>query len=127
MNKKQVIVEFQDMMLGLGFVELPEDEYSIKYQNSQLFVQLFFGRYSEKPDIFIRFEDNNKPEQYSTSSMLFVNELDKGMNSLKGIDGIDRLKKVLTYFENNYKQLLDKSSCRESKIKLDIYISTNFS
>ncbi|GKX30984.1 hypothetical protein SH1V18_34640 [Vallitalea longa] len=126
MEKEQFKMKFQCLMNELGFITLQEDEYSLKYQNDKVYIQMFFGRLTEKPDIFIRFEDGEIPEQYNMSSMLFLDDLNKGVNSLSGIEDVERLDKLINYFANNHKSLLKKKNCKYSKIKLNKYIDETY-
>lgn len=128
MSKYDVLAEsFGNEISEFGFFESYSDEYFVKYRKDDLEIQIFFGRYSDRPDIYVRYEDEDIPEQYSTASMLFFDELEDGIgNSLKDLDDSSRLKRISEYFIKNYKTMLEKSICKAKKSKLDDFLSRNF-
>lgn len=126
MDKNKQVESFEEVISSLGFQMTDKDEYSIKYKKNNVLLQIFFGRYSEKPDIFVRFEDESIPESFTVSSMMFIDEQSRGNNSLKDIDIADRLIYLIRYFGQNSGVLLTKKYCRERKKDVNKYLAESF-
>ena len=126
MDRIQQIKKFEKILSSLGFLKDEKDEYSSKYKKKDVYLQLFFGRYSEKPDIFIRFQDESIPEQFSVSHMMFIDELSRGADAFNELEDEDRINHLITYFSQNSGLLLKKDICRERKKAIDKYLAENF-
>ena len=126
MDRIQQIKKFEKILSSLGFLKDEKDEYSSKYKKKDVYLQLFFGRYSEKPDIFIRFQDESIPEQFSVSHMMFIDELSRGADAFNELEDEDRINHLITYFAQNSGLLLKKDICRERKKAIDKYLAENF-
>jgi hypothetical protein len=126
MDKIQLTMQFEKLVSSLGFLYDEKDDYSIKYKKRDVKLQLFFGRYSEKPDIFIRFQDEAIPEQFSVSSMMFIDELSQGTNTQNEMGGEERLIHLLNYFAQDTNLLLKKDICRKRKKDIETYLAENF-
>ncbi len=126
MDRIEQIKKFEKITNSLGFLKNDKDEYSTMYKKKDVLLKIFFGRYSEKPDIFIRFQDKAIPEQFSVSSILFIDELSHGTNTLKDLEDNERMNHLIAYFVQNSSFLLNKDICRERKKAIDKYIAQNF-
>ncbi|WP_273321552.1 hypothetical protein [Vallitalea guaymasensis] len=123
----EIVIGFYNEIKKYGFIEISSDDYMVRYTRENVEIQLFFGRYSEQPDIFVRYEDDDKPEQFSVALMLFTHEMESGLeNSLNDSNENTRMIKIVDYFIKNSDTVLSKAKCRSKKAKLDEYLKSNY-
>lgn len=102
-------------------------EYSIKYKNNQnCGVVIFFGRYSEAPDVYIRFEGGQIliPEQYSLGWFRNLRSFQLGVKNIfrktdEKADKLEVIYSLIEYLEENFEDVTNVAFCRNAQNKIN--------
>jgi hypothetical protein len=126
-KNNELILMFKEELKKIDFREYEVGEFDIEYSRGKVKICLYFGRYSELPDISVRFEDDEYPEIFNVSSAIFNDAFANGLESpLKELDDYSRLRVIIYYFLDNHQKLLSKEFCRNENSKLDKYLRKKY-
>lgn len=110
-----------------GFKVVNISEYTIRYSRGDICsVDIYYGRYSDAAEVYIRFENNglSKPEQYSLGWFRNMKMFEKSVVGILGKldDSADKLADIyslLEYLKNNFGNVTNIEFCRKTQNKIN--------
>lgn len=121
-NQRETLIEdISRYLFEKNFTLEIQNEHILSYNSKQCEIEVFFGRYSEEPDISVRFFNSSlsKPEHYSIGSIQFYDNIEKQQdNILKNVKGITRIRVIFEFLKCNYHNIIDIEYCRMMERKI---------
>lgn len=116
-----VIKQHASFLTIKGFIITEISEYTIIYSNNNCKIGIYYGRYSDEPDISVRFENHGMPpEEYSIG---WFRVLKGGVfpykKSEEEKDKLSEIFSLLTYLKSNINDVTNINFCRNAQNKIN--------
>lgn len=120
-EEKKELTSKMKFLYDKGYTFDEDCEYGFSLRNKNIRVAVYSGRYTDAPDILVRFLAEN--EIFQIGWMSFMMDKERNINTE---DVLATLFYFLDFIEKNYEKIIDIEFCREKSEEIDTYIKENF-